>query len=393
MEQRRYTVVAPTTGGTVWIERIRARPRLQASYAALKGDFRPLALSADYHNFVSGPLSAHGIVDGAHELLISEDIDSGRSWEIPTLIAHLLASREQLHVAGNDGSDDAQPDIIWATGSVDPELHPQGADYSVARKCEIASELFAGWQGEHRTVHLIVPAGMPDNDVAAVQEAAQHHGFRLSIVDSFEALKSAIGHTSEIEPETRQPATEAIVLSSAEPPIWRRPAVMAGGLVTAVGAAWLTVNALSSVPSTPTTGINGSGTSGSATEGNGNLITLVRLGAENRSDCIERIMQTQPMQRTTIPMKDGQYRVSAEGGLCGLSFINQSPKTLNIRLTGDLLTAAIQGNDALFQGVNLPASDATDLIFSRPANGLTASLQLDDAAIPVVIETAKAEQQ
>ncbi len=392
LNDRRTIVVAPTTGGTVWIERVRARPRLQASYAALKGDFRPLALSPDYHNFVSGPLAAHGIASGAHELLISEDIDSGRSWEIPVLIAHLLESSGRLHDTGTTTEDPSIPDIIWATGSVDPELQPQGADYSVTRKCEIAAELFKEWHTDGRTAHLIVPGGMPAPDVAAVQHAAETYGFQFSIVKDFETLKSAIQFVSETSDEAQISDTEPS-LPPSKRPAWHMPALTVGGVAAAAAVIWLGMNALPSDDSTASTGINGSRTGVGTTEGAGNPITLVRLGAKDRSDCIERIMLTQPMERTTIPMTNGTYRVPASGGLCGLSFINQSPRALTIRLTGDLVTAAIQGNDALFQGVALPSSDATDLIFSRPANGLTASLQLDDAAIPVVIETTEAGTQ
>lgn len=391
LEERRTTVVAPTTGGTVWIERVRARPRLQASYAALKGDFRPLALSPDYHNFVNGPLSAHGIVEGAHELLISEDIDSGRSWEIPVLIAHLLESAERLHATGGDEPD--VPDIIWATGSVDPELNPQGADYSVARKCEIAADLFKGWQADGRTAHLIVPDGMPDTDVAAVQDVASAHGFQLTIVDDFTALKTAIQFTGDADVSTLQGQPEAVSAANDERSLWQKPAALTAGAVAAAAALWIGVNALPSDDSNAKSGINASRNGGSTTEGTDSPITLIRLGAKDRSDCIERIMLTQPMERTTIPMTDGAYRVPISGGLCGLSFINQSTSALTIRLTGDLVTAAIQGNDALFQGVALPASDATDLIFSRSATGLTASLQLNDAAIPVVIETTEGSKQ
>lgn len=389
MEQPRYTVVAPTTGGMVRIERIRARPRLQASYAALKGDFRPLALSADYHNFVSGPLSAHGLVEGAHELLISEDIDSGRSWEIPVLIAHLLEANARLDAPESDADTGAQPNVIWATGSVDPELHPQAADYAVARKCEIAAPLFAEWQDQNRTVHLVVPAGMPTADVEAVRQVADTHGFDLTIASSFETMAHAIGHAAAEAPLQSSSAD----IGPTTLPFWRKPGPIAASALGLVAAAALTLYALGSAPSTPTAGTTPPLVAGGTTKGKISPITLVRLGANDRSDCIDRIMLTQPMTRTTIPLTNGAYRIDTAEGLCGLRFINQSPNALTIRMTGDLLTAAIRGNDALFQGVSLPTSDATDLIFSQPTNGLTASLQLDDTTIPVVIAASKEATQ
>src|SRR5690606_2634536 len=130
--------VIPTTGGPLFIEGIQVRKRLKSSYAVTKGDFRPLAFSPDYARFVSGPLTGH-IDPGPYELSLSGAIDSGRSWELPVLLAHLLHAPERLAASGGlageaEGTDANQATcLVWATGAVDTDLNPAPGTYEIAR--------------------------------------------------------------------------------------------------------------------------------------------------------------------------------------------------------------------------------------------------------------------
>ena len=83
-------VIVPTTHEPITIESLKRRRRLPASYVALKGDFRPLQISSDYDRFVRGPLQAVLGELVSFELVLDGDIDCGRSWELPVLIAHFL---------------------------------------------------------------------------------------------------------------------------------------------------------------------------------------------------------------------------------------------------------------------------------------------------------------
>ncbi|MEL7543806.1 MAG: hypothetical protein AAGJ70_08520 [Pseudomonadota bacterium] len=383
--------MAPTTGGMVWVERVRARPRLQASYAALKGDFRPLALSGDYHNFVSGLLAAHGIADGAHELQLSADIDSGRSWEIPVLIAHLLAR--------DDDATGNRPDIIWATGSVDPELNPQAEDFSVSRKLDLAEDGFASWAEDEKSVLLLAPAGMPAADGDALHATAEKHGFTVATPSTFAELATAVGCAVTTAP---QPSAAATPPASAMPEaahIGTPPASFSRTtplIATAVAGIALAVFALIPKGSGPSTGgaeTNDAASGVAQPEGAAAALTVVRLSADSRADCIERIMLTKPMSRAVVAMRNGGYQIASGGGLCGLRLVNQGSRTVDVRLTGDLVTAAIQGNDALFQGLALSPNNRAELIFARKADGLGATLIVDEARYPLAITAPQGEEQ
>ncbi|MEL6288962.1 MAG: hypothetical protein AAFQ42_14910 [Pseudomonadota bacterium] len=439
------TIVAPTTGGLVWIERIRPRPRLQASYAALRGDFRPLTLSTDYHTFVAGPLAAHGLADTAHELLLSGDIDSGRSWEIPVLIGHLFLANDQAVEAvdaarvmtenealpASPAQDSNSKRIIWATGSIDPELGPQGADFSVPRKLELSTPTFAAWQQAGHDVTLVAPAGMPDDHASRFGEVAERFGFRHGLPASFADLCAMLDvvpgelfaqTTAKTTAKTKPPDPARATNAETSAPLpdhtadTRHPIMRGAGarrlVLRAVGALGavavlagilsslnvLGLNGLSPGGSNPGEGASGSstpaGSDAAATSGDGATsggpaarLTVMRLGAADRGDCIERIMQTRPMNRTVVPMHAGAYQITNSGGLCGLRFVNQHSRPLDVRVTGGLTTVAIQGNDALFQGLRLSPNAATDLIFSRPVNGLDATLFVDGAPISLAITT------
>ncbi|MEO0619736.1 MAG: hypothetical protein AAFZ01_10730 [Pseudomonadota bacterium] len=395
MSTQATRIVAPTTGGMVWVERVRARPRLQASYAALKGDFRPLALSGDYHNFVSGLLAAHGIAEGAHELQLSADIDSGRSWEIPVLIAHLLTQ-------AGDGAR-ARHDVIWATGSLDPELNPQAADFSVSRKLELAETEFASWAAEGKSVLLLAPGGMPENDDDALRAIADVHGFEVATPTTFADLTRAIGcEAATTTSEQRDSGTPNGATSSASfegaasspaPASLKRIAALVTTAIAGVAVAVFALTQNASGPSTGSADTNDAASGAAQPQGATSALTVVRLSADSRADCIERIMLTKPMSRTVVAMHDGGYQIKAGAGLCGLRLVNQGSRTVDVRVTGDLVTAAIQGNDALFQGLALSPNNRAELIFARKADGLGATLIVGKTRYPLAITAPQGDNQ
>ncbi len=136
-------MVIPTTAGPLILRKITARPELPASCAFADGDYRPLPWSSDYARLIGpqGPLGRliSGVGTVAYEMRVSGSFDTGRSWEVPTALAHLALS------AGDTLTDD--PDlaerILWATGAVDLDLAIIPNDYALLEKLHKSSELFA----------------------------------------------------------------------------------------------------------------------------------------------------------------------------------------------------------------------------------------------------------
>lgn len=137
----RFLVVIPTTAGPLTIRSLKPRPALPASAAFADGDYRPLPWSGDYARLVGpdGPLARDaGKRPESYELRLSGSFDTGRSWEAPVALAHLLLGRGHSLVA-----DPAEAEIVlWATGALDLDLRPIAARYALLDKIEQTRALF-----------------------------------------------------------------------------------------------------------------------------------------------------------------------------------------------------------------------------------------------------------
>ena len=179
LSQQQACIVVPTTGGLVWVRSLKKRPRLKSSYAIMDGDFRPLKLSKDYHYFVTGPLTLIQDPAQVFELSLSDNIDSGRSWEFPTLLAHLLEKQNTLEFADADKlEENGDPgfDLIWATGMLDPDLAPVAADYKLERKLELSRPLFENCVKHSRAIRILLSADLPVQEREMFEQAAKEFG-------------------------------------------------------------------------------------------------------------------------------------------------------------------------------------------------------------------------
>ena len=162
----RMLVVVPTTGGPLFLRRLAPRPGLPHPAAFAEGDYRPLALSADYRALAGaeGPVARHlGRPLPPHELRLSGEPDGGRSWEAPVTLAHLL-------LAGGWAltTDEGEVDLVlWATGAVDLDLRLLPGDYALARKVEVCREFLEG-HGGRRTVAVLPPGSGREEAAAAL---------------------------------------------------------------------------------------------------------------------------------------------------------------------------------------------------------------------------------
>lgn len=133
--RRRVFVAVPTTGAMLHVVRLAPRPGLPSPTAFAAGDYRPLAISADYARLAgpAGPVAR--VVDGLvpHELRLSRPFDGGRSWEAPIALAHLLARDHEIVERAQDADL-----VAWATGAVDLDLGLIPGEYGLQRKVELS---------------------------------------------------------------------------------------------------------------------------------------------------------------------------------------------------------------------------------------------------------------
>lgn len=172
-------VLIPTPSKPIRIRRIAARPDLPASLVVRGADFRSLRWSNDYQQFVSphGPVQAlvKKRAGGAFMLQVEDEIDDGRSWEVPVLIAHRLADRGHPFAT----TDDEALMVVFATGQVDFDAGKGAAEqaigageYHLAEKLRAAVPMLRDAAGRGARVVCLIPPGPGSEEAVKLLERA-----------------------------------------------------------------------------------------------------------------------------------------------------------------------------------------------------------------------------
>lgn len=172
-------VLIPTPSKPIRIRRIAPRPDLPASLVVRGADFRSLRWSNDYQQFVSphGPVQAlvKKRPGGAFMLQVEDEIDDGRSWEVPVLIAHRLADRGHPFAT----SDDEALLVVFATGQVDFDAGKGAAEqaigageYHLAEKLRAAVPMLRDAAGRGARVVCLIPPGPGSDEAVKLLERA-----------------------------------------------------------------------------------------------------------------------------------------------------------------------------------------------------------------------------
>ncbi|MBO0905468.1 hypothetical protein [Jiella sonneratiae] len=376
-------VIIPTTAKPVELRAVKRRPRVPASYMAVVGDFRPLALSADYHRFVNGPLRLVVPDLPATELSLSDALDCGRSWELPVLLAHLMEAAGRL--------DAREPLLLWATGMVDADLNPQSADYHIPLKLELSKPIFAEAEASGAQIAMVVPPLQSDEERRLVEAFAAEFGAKLTVAASLAEVTAAFGLETELEaPDAASPQAAASTaaanaparladVSPALPQIRpQRGARLAYGL-GGVAAAGLAVAGIAFFLSDSSTPLSETGHEPErALVAAADNLAVDGLYAENRAACQEKIytgehLVVEPAER----VGDG-YQLKASEGLCGLRLRNMSEQAQKLFVDTRLTGLAIPGGASILSGGDLSAGEATLLYFARTPSPLSSEAVLRD---------------
>ncbi|ORE97568.1 hypothetical protein [Aurantimonas sp. 22II-16-19i] len=389
-------IIIPTTAKPVELRAIKRRPRVPASYMAMAGDFRPLALSADYHRFVNGPLRSVVAELPSVELSLSDALDCGRSWELPVLIAHLMEA------AGRLGTAEAM--LVWATGMVDADLNPQGADYHIALKLELSRPLFAEAAASGEAIAMVVPPPQGAGERQLIAAFCAEFGIALTIASTLEDVLSAFGLVNETLAPTSLPAVAddasagpassgvagAVPADAASPDgARRRPLALGIAGLAAAGLAAAGFAVFASDPSTSpaTTGHEPERALIAASDN----LALDGLYAKDRAACQAKIYSGEPLSIEPAVLRSGGFALAARDGLCGLRLRNLSDQSQKLFVDARLTGLAIPGGASVASGGELSAGESTLLYFARPPTALTADAVLRDrtgleSRVPITID-------
>ncbi|MBM7067441.1 hypothetical protein [Actibacterium sp. 188UL27-1] len=204
--RQRVLIVVPTTGAALVIRKLAPRPGLPHGAAFAEGDYRPLDLSPDYRA-LSGPegpvARALGAAPPPHELRLSGAPQSGRSWEAPVALAHILLTRGWTLT---DQPEEADM-ILWATGAVDLDLNVIPGDYALRRKLELSRDLLDG-----KRVVVVLP---PDSGLSDARTALDEGVIRVITADNLNAALSGIIEAESLDNGASQQGIKTSHLSLA----------------------------------------------------------------------------------------------------------------------------------------------------------------------------------
>jgi hypothetical protein len=175
VERSGVTVIVPTTAGAIQVMGLRWSQRIPSSRVVLGNETSDQCerWTKDYNSLLrpGDPMrTLLGLPEGGGcRLVVSSEIDHGRSWIVPAAAAHFADARAQSVHA--DMSRARM--MIWGTGAIDfsqPEAADQAMivenDYHLTSKIDLSREHFAAAAHDGTPVLCLLPAG-PDAERAA----------------------------------------------------------------------------------------------------------------------------------------------------------------------------------------------------------------------------------
>lgn len=186
MKPVKVRVLIATTEGPVAVQKITAEDPEVPSVACLDGTTTVLGISNDYARFVNKGTGLVADLTGhaAYRLDLDGPVDGGHSWQLPVLLAHLLAVEDKLAAP-----DENATLTILATGEVDRDQRVRqvsGMDEKIRRAEPLLAKRDAG---ELRLLVVVPKGNMPVNGLP--------DGVRLLAWERFEGLAALGENTNE----------------------------------------------------------------------------------------------------------------------------------------------------------------------------------------------------
>jgi hypothetical protein len=176
VERSGVSVIVPTTAGAIQVLGLRWSQRVTQSRVVLGNETATPCerWTKDYHSLLApgDPMrTLLGLPEGGGcRLVVSAEIDLGRSWIVPVAAAHFADARAQAVHADIPRSRM----LIWGTGAIDfsqPETADAARivenDYHLTSKIDLSREHFAAAAHDATPVLALIPAGA-DAERAAV---------------------------------------------------------------------------------------------------------------------------------------------------------------------------------------------------------------------------------
>src|SRR5262249_54983832 len=123
---------------------------------------------------------------GPYEMRVAGPVDSGKSWELPVLLAHLVVA-----LGADLAEEPAQADLVlWSTGAVDLDLRILDHDYKLPAKADPSKTELKEAVAAGARIMAILPAG---EDASPVRDLLTEIGAgRVDAVDNVAAARTVL---------------------------------------------------------------------------------------------------------------------------------------------------------------------------------------------------------
>jgi hypothetical protein len=195
-------VVAPTTDQPILIRRLTLSPKIPASRVVLDNETADQCehWTKDYNNLLRPDAPARSLLGlpegGGYRLVVSSDIDHGKSWILPVMAAHAAQAAE---IAVVDQMAGARA-LLWTTGALNlayaETLAAAGVvddDYHLKTKIDRSRALFADAAHAGTPIICLLPKSQGDQEaatwLAAILKNQPHH---IRIIESLSDVVNVI---------------------------------------------------------------------------------------------------------------------------------------------------------------------------------------------------------
>lgn len=356
-----FIVFVPTTGKLIRIESLKERPRLPNHYVTLKEDFRPLPISQDYHHLVTGPLKSYLDYKSVFELALSDAIESGRSWELPVCIAHLLHDVGDLASLEKPSKHDDVCTIIWSTGMMSPDLDIVESDYHAGQKLKESIPALLNWLEQQVKIIFFLPGSLKVQERQQFEEFAVSYPCEIHFVNSLVEVKNIL----DLKADTRLPLTQERQDGVGKGRhIWGKIKLnqwniyLFGLLLMAGLGIFLVTNSKFFSTSSIIQSDNEIHTL------TGQKYEVLSLHVPNGEACAEYMMRGKRLtERFLVGAKSGRFQYQVTN-ICGLRLKNKNRKPIQIQLGPKFLYVVIAGNP-FFEEIELLPENYADILFSN----------------------------
>ncbi len=183
-----FTVLIPTTQNIVGFSDITVEDKNVSPIVCVNNSLTPLPISSDYSNFVKSP---SGVVEkltkiSSYRLDLTSSIDTGESWQLGFLLAHLINHFGALNFSKTDQLIAKNSDkILWCSSAVKANLDLNDVSH-LKTKLLNSKQIFDEALNQKKLIYILVSKGNAPEVKEFITKVPPLDFFFLNLSNMFE---------------------------------------------------------------------------------------------------------------------------------------------------------------------------------------------------------------